>query len=706
MRKFYLISISFFLFITAGFAKETPADPYLWLEEINGERALAWAKEKNNISTKQLEASPHFQSIYDRSLEISNSKDLIPSILKRDKYFYNFHRDEKYPRGVWRRNLAERYGEKNVDWQKLMDLREIMQNWETVIDLDQLAKDENENWVWRGANCLYPKYEKCLIMLSRGGADATVTREFDTVSKTFVKDGFAIPEAKGSISWRDENTVYAVTDFGPGTMTTSGYPRQVKEWRRGTPLSDAKLIFEGTATDIRVGAAVAFDPKYQREYVSRFINSFNIEQYLRQGDKLIKLDVPPDARAFGFRDLLIVNLRSEWKIGDKVYPQGAALAIDFDGFLGGARNFDILFQPSERKSLAGITPTKNYLLINELDNVRNRIYQLHKENGQWIRHEVDAPAYSTLGVTALDAEQSDEYFLTVTDFLTPSTVYFRQAGTKKNQKVKNLPAFFDAKGLVVKQHEATSKDGTRIPYFVVIAENAKLDGKNPTLLYGYGGFQVSQVPGYSATVGHAWLNRGGVYVVANLRGGGEFGPRWHQAALKEKRQKAFDDFIAVAEDLIARKITTPRHLAINGGSNGGLLVAAVMLQRPELFRAVVCSVPLLDMQRYHKLLAGASWMSEYGNPDEANDWNIIKTYSPYQNVVKEKKYPKVFFNTSTRDDRVHPGHARKMVAKMLEQNHDVLYYENIEGGHGAAANNKQQAYRSALIYSFLLQELR
>jgi prolyl oligopeptidase len=406
-----------------------------------------------------------------------------------------------------------------------------------------------------------------------------------------------------------------------------------------------------------------------------------------------------------FEDQLLLRLRSDWKVNGSTYPAGSLLAADFKAYLQGERQFKTLFQPTARKSLAGTSPTRNYLVVNELDNVKNRLYALQHKNGQWTRTALDTPAFGSVSLSGIDEDESDDYFMTVTDFLTPSSLYLGTLPGAGREKLKSLPAFFKTAGLEITQHEATSKDGTKVPYFQVGRNNLALNGANPTLLYGYGGFEIPMLPTYNAGVGSAWLERGGVYVLANIRGGGEFGPTWHEAARKQNRQRAYDDFIAVAEDLVARKLTSPQHLGIQGGSNGGLLMGVMLTERPDLFKAVVCQVPLLDMRRFNRLLAGASWMDEYGNPDKPGEWAYISKYSPYQNVHASTKYPRVLFTTSTRDDRVHPGHARKMVARMKEQGHDVLYYENIEGGHGGAANNKQAAFMSALAYTFLLKEL-
>jgi prolyl oligopeptidase len=403
-----------------------------------------------------------------------------------------------------------------------------------------------------------------------------------------------------------------------------------------------------------------------------------------------------------FQRRLLLSLRSDWTVGGATYPQDALLAIDLDRFLAGARDFEVLFEPGPRVSFGGIRTTQNHLLMTTLDNVRGRLYRLTPGDGEWHREEIAMPGLGTVGMGAT-SDEHDTFFFTYTDYLTPSSLFLVRDG-EEPEKIKTTPEWFDAAGMQVEQYEAESADGTMIPYFVFMPDGFAPDGQNPTVLYGYGGFEVALRPSYSATVGTAWVERGGVYVVANIRGGGEFGPRWHQAALKENRQRAFDDFIAVAEDLIDRRITSPEHLGIMGGSNGGLLVGAVMVQRPELFEGVVCQVPLLDMKRYNKLLAGASWMAEYGDPD-TDDWKYIKEWSPYQNVDQDADYPRAFFYTSMRDDRVHPGHARKMVKKMDDMGHDVYYYENTEGGHGMAANLKQRAYMWALTYAYLWKTL-
>ena len=674
-------------------ARAADEDPYLWLEDVTGQKQLDWVRQQNAITTNELQARPEFGSIRARLLSIMNSRERIPAVTNHDKWLYNFWRDETNPRGLWRRTTLNEYKKSNPAW-------------EVVLDLDQLAKAENENWVWKSANVLEPGYDRALLSLSRGGADAVVVREFDLKKKQFVKNGFQLPEAKSQVDWRNRDTLYVGTDFGAGSLTKSGYPRIVKEWSRGTPLSDARTVFEGNVDDVSVAGMAVRDHGRAYEFIERNPTFFTGETFVRRGDKWVRIEKPNDAELSTFGDFMLLRLRTDWSVGGRIYPGGALLAANFDKYLAGERKLTPLFTPTPRTSLESISATKHYLLLTELDNVRSRPYVLRLTKGQWTRTALEAPAFGTVHLNGLNPDETDDYFMVVEDFLTPTTLFFGAAGKEKRERLKTLPAFFNPEGLQIQQFEARSKDGTRVPYFQVSRRGLMLDGNNPTLLYGYGGFDISMLPGYTPTVGAGWLEHGGVYVLANIRGGGEFGPRWHEAARKENRQRAYDDFIGVAEDLIARKVTSAKHLGIQGGSNGGLLMGVMLTERPDLWGAVVCQVPLLDMRRFNHLLAGASWMDEYGNPDHPDEWNYIRKYSPYQNVRKEQQYPRVLFTTSTRDDRVHPGHARKMVARMKEQGHDVLYYENVEGGHGGAANNEQAAYMRALAYTFLLQQLK
>ncbi len=676
----------------AVMAADEGKDAYAWLEDVTGDKPLAWVKEQNAKAEARLAQSPQFKEMEAGIRAVLDSDAKIPGVEKIGDYYYNFWKDKQHERGVWRRTT-------------LVEYRKAEPLWETVLDLDALNKAEGENWVWHGANCLRPQYTRCLIALSRGGADADVTREFDVARKEWIKDGFFRPEAKGGLGWIDQDNVFVYTDFGDGTMTTSGYPRVVKRWKRGTPMSAATPVYEGTPQDMYIAAMHDDTPGFERDFVSRTIAFYNNELFLIGADgALTKVDAPNSAEKGVRREWLTLELREPWTVGGKTYAAGSLLATKFDDFMAGKREFDVLFAPTDTTSLAGAAWTRNHVVLNVLDDVKNRLKVLtHGKDGWTSSDFVGAPAFGTIGVGAVDPDESDAVWMTVTDYLTPTTLSLAQIG-QQPEVLKTMPAFFDASGKVIEQHFATSKDGTRVPYFVVHGKDMKLDGSNPTLLYGYGGFEISLTPSYSGGMGRAWLDKGGVYVVANIRGGGEYGPRWHQAALKQNRHKAYEDMAAVAQDLVSRRITSARHLGVQGGSNGGLLTGNMLTQYPELFGAVVVQVPLLDMKRYSHLLAGASWMAEYGNPDTA-DWEFIKTFSPYHLFDPAKDYPPVLFTTSTRDDRVHPGHARKMAARMIDAGKNVTYYENIEGGHGGAANNAQAAHMSALAYSFLWEQL-
>jgi prolyl oligopeptidase len=678
--------------VAANADSTSPEDPNLWLEDVTGEKALQWVRAQNAISTNKLESTPDFQALQKRLLDILNSRARIPQVGKDGAFYYNFWRDNKNPRGLWRRTTLEEY-------------KKTAPAWETVLDLDQLAATEKENWVWEGSTILKPSNDRCLLHLSRGGADAAVIREFDLNSKQFVPDGFTLPEAKSDVAWRDRDTLYVGTDFGPDSMTSSGYPRIIKEWQRGTPLSQARTIFEAQPSDESASVSVVHDHGQVYEFVGRAPTFFTDEVSIRRGEQWVKIQKPADATIRTFGKLLLLRLRSDWSVNNNTYPAGSLLAANLEDYLRGKRDFSVLFQPSARVSLSSIGETQNYIVLNELDNVHSRPWLLRASGGQWERTAIEAPAFGSVGVEGIDPDESDDYFMSETDFLTPSSLLLGVAGKPGAEKIKSQPSFFDAAGLEIQQFEAKSKDGTQVPYFQVSRKGLKLDGNNITLLTGYGGFEIPMLPGYNAGLGAAWLERGGVFVLANIRGGGEFGPRWHEAARKKHRQRAYDDFIAVAEDLISRGVTSPKRLGIEGRSNGGLLMGVMLTERPDLFGAIHCGSPLLDMRRYNKLLAGASWMDEYGDPDKPEDWAYIQKFSPYQNTHADKQYPPILITTSTRDDRVHPGHARKMAARLEEQGHTVLYYENIEGGHGAAANNKQSAFMSTLAYTFLWSEL-
>lgn len=686
--------------MSAKSPNSTEADNYNWLEEVQSDRALTWVKGHNTKSTALLKARPEFAPARAKVLEILNSKDKIPYVSRLGNFVYNLWTDEKNQRGLWRRTTLANYQTPNPQW-------------ETVLDVDALGKQEKQSWVWHGADALGPDYRRCLISLSPGGSDAAVVREFDLVTKQFVPDGFILPVAKSDVAWKDADTIYVGTDFGPGSMTAAGYPRIIKEWRRGTQLAQAITRYEGQTADVSAYAWTSQAQGFKRVMFGRSIDFYNTEVFMLEGAQLNKIDKPSDASFTPFQQWAILSLRSSWQVGGKTYGAGSLLITPYADYIAGQRNFHVLFEPTPTSSLTGYTFTDKYVIVNILDNVKSRLVEwtYSKDRRSWTARTVATQPNGTTTVQSLYDPSlakdplADRYIVSYKDFLTPDSLLLGRAGSDERTLLKQLPQRFDATGMKVEQFFATSKDGTKIPYFVVTPSGIQNNGTNPTLLYGYGGFQVSQKPWYSGSWGNNWLRKGGIFVVANIRGGGEFGPTWHQAALKAKKQNSYDDFIAIAEDLINRKITSPRHLGIMGGSNGGLLVGATFVQRPDLFNAVVCEVPLLDMQRYHKLLAGNSWMAEYGDPDKPADWEYIRKYSPYHNLKKGVKYPRVFFNTSTKDDRVHPAHARKMVARMEAQGHDVLYFENIEGGHGGAADNEQLATRMGLEFAYLWMQL-
>jgi prolyl oligopeptidase len=696
----------------------TPHDPYLWLEEVEGREALTWVQGRNAETAATIEATNEFARTEQAIREVLDSDDKIPDVSKIGEHYYNFWRDAQHERGVWRRTTLDSYRTDHPEW-------------ELVLDLDALGEAEGQSWVWHGASVLRPapggEWRHALVDLSPGGSDADVTREFDLVTKQFVapeEGGFYREESKGGLGWIDTDTVYVFTDFGPGSMTPSGYPRIVKRWRRGTPVTEAAVVYEGEPEDMYILGWRTHSPGFERDFV---------QDAGTPDETLVKIDVPRSAEVSVKREWMLVELRDDWTVGGATYLAGSLLATRFEDFLAGARGFTVLFEPTPTTSLAGATWTAHHLVVNVLEDVKNRLHVLTPPSSDtgadadaqgrgWPRTELPGlPAIGTVVVRAVDSEESDDVWLVTTDYLTPSTLSLLSvvAGTEP-EVLKSSPAFFDASGLVIDQHFAVSDDGTRVPYFVVGREelvrpekgaaaeagsDAAPVGAAPTLLYGYGGFEVSLTPGYSGGLGRAWLADGGVYVVANIRGGGEYGPSWHQAALKARRHKAYEDFAAVARDLVARGITTPEHLGMEGRSNGGLLAGNMLTQYPELFGAVIVGVPLLDMLRYTHLLAGASWAAEYGDPDDPEQWEFIRTFSPYHLFDAEREYPPVLFTTSTKDDRVHPGHARKLAAKMLAAGKDVTYYENVEGGHGGAANNAQAAHMAAIHYRFLREQL-
>ena len=712
-------------------------DPHLWLEDVEGEDALSWVRQRNQETLLRCVTHPEQTEIYDRVLGYLDSDEKIAYAESLyDGYYYNFWKDATNKRGLWRRSRKDQYLSGDPQWT-------------TVLDVDALGAAEGKSWVWKGYRVLDEgpgsETDRCLVFLSDGGKDATVVREFSLKSMSFVDPdgpdrGFALPEAKSRVCYRSRDELFVGTDTGEGSMTSSGYPRTVLRWRRGTPLRDAEVVFEGSADDVAVSGSSYFDRGSRYELISRSMTFYTSETRIRVLDEggaggdggFVKLDVPDDASVSTFGDQLLVQLRSAWQPpgADKAFPAGSLLCADLRPFVfgeEGAAAFEALFVPTESRSLSGFSKTKSCLVLSILDDVASRVELLRYEGGG--RWAPGAPGAGAAGGGAAakltfhcwsESKESDHFWLVSDSFTEPKALWRcdalrgcsgpAQAGA---QAVASLPDFFESDGLVVDQRFATSRDGTRVPYFITMrredAEAGASGGDVPTLLYAYGGFEISLRPGYRGTIGMGWLEKGGAYVEANIRGGGEYGPAWHQAALKENRQKAYDDLIAVAEHLVSTGVTRPERIAVRGGSNGGLLVGNMLVQRPDLFGAVCCLVPLLDMKRFHKLLAGSSWRGEYGDPDVPEDWAFLQKYSPYHRLDASGRteYPPTLFLTSTRDDRVHPGHARKMAARMREIPQEggkaskVFYYENIEGGHGGAADSKQKAFMDTVEWHFL-----
>lgn len=679
---------------------QAPAfDPeaHLFLEEVEGEEALAWVRTQNERTLAVLQSDERYQRYYDAALEIATSSDRIPYGGVRNGYVYNFWQDDKHVRGIWRRTPLESYSSAQPEW-------------ETLLDVDALAKAEGKNWVYAGVACLQPENTKCLISLSDGGKDAAEVREWDLDTRSFVEGGFNIPEAKTDDMWVDDDTLLVSTDWGEGSLTESGYPFIIKRVKRGQPLSEAKEVFRGAAEDV-AASPFALEDVHGHEWfgVLRAETFYTTSFFLlRDDDTTLQLPVPKMSSPHGvYEDTLLLELEEDWNPeGQAAFKAGDLVGFKWSQFLETETlpPVELILRPTPRQAIQDIEVTPGGVLVTLSDNVVLKVQSWTKPGDTWVANDIDLPANGSAGVTFAD-EHERHAFLSFESFLEPDTLYSYDSVSGELLPSKSLPQWFDADPYVAEQYEATSSDGTKVPYFVVRAKDTKLDGQNPTMLYGYGGFQVSYTPSYSGTVGRLWLAEGGIYVLANIRGGGEFGPAWHQAGLKTKRQIIYDDFISVAEDLIARGVTSKEKLGIVGGSNGGLLTGVMFTQRPDLFAAVVCQVPLLDMLRYHMLLAGASWMGEYGDPDIPEERAFLESISPYHNIDPNADYPEIYFETSTKDDRVHPGHARKMAKRLEELGKPFLYYENIDGGHSAAANQTEAARRAALEYTYLARKL-
>jgi prolyl oligopeptidase len=683
-----------------GLAKpaEAPADdPFIWLEEIQGERALAWARAENSRTLGALQGDRRYRQYYDRALAILQARDRIPAVSFRPDGLYNFWQDGDHVRGIVRRTTLASY-------------RTDTPQWETMLDIDALAAAEGKSWVYQGMNCLPPEERYCLVSLSDGGRDANVVREYDLRERRFVEGGFALPDGKQNAVWEDADTILVARDWGPGTMTASGYPFVIKRLRRGQSLDSAREIFRGTPQDVRTAPMVLRDSGGRVHGVGalRGIDFFHNQFVMFRPGGNVTLNIPQRASLAGIVDgHVLVTLDEAWDAGPRLrFAADSIVSYDlaeWERDPNSARP-SLVWAPGPRQSLSGIATTHGKLLVSILDNVRGRAFAMDYVGGSWRTTEIALPRNATIELAA-SSDQDEQAMFSVTDYLTPSALYHYDGATGALQIIKTSPARFDASRHVVEQLEAVSRDGTRIPYFLVRPREMRRDGSTPTLLYGYGGFQVSQVPNYSGPMGRLWLEQGNAYVVANLRGGGEFGPEWHQSAQLANKQRTWDDYIAVAEDLIRQRITSPRRLGVVGGSQGGLLVGTAITQRPELFNAAIIQVPLFDMLRYHLIGAGASWIGEYGDPRIPEQRAWIAAYSPYQRLRAGVTYPMPFIETSTADDRVHPAHGRKAAARLAQLGAPYYYYENIEGGHAAAANLQETARRLALEYTYATRRL-
>jgi prolyl oligopeptidase len=673
-------------------------DPFLWLEDVHGARAMDWVKAQNARTLGVLEGDPRFAGLQAEALKIDEAPDRIPFPGFLGGQIYNFWQDGEHVRGVWRRTSVADYAKDQPAWT-------------TVLDLDALAKAEGANWVFKGVDCEWSAERRCLVALSDGGEDAVTVREFDLEGGAFVKDGFVLPKGKQRQAWADPATVLVSREWSPGELTTSGYPFVVKALRRGEPLSQAREVFRGSASDGGYGvtpATVHDADGHQLTVILRPLTTFEAETWLvtPSGSRRLALPLKSDIQDM-VAGRLLVSLSEDWRIGGETFPKGALVSLDVAALTADPEHLHptLVFAPGPRESIDTVAATRSHLIVVINRNVKGRAFvYAPTPGGGWSRRELGLPDNASIGLVAADW-RSEKAYLSVTGFLTPTTLWLADAGDGRLETVKAIAAKFDASRDMVDQYEATSSDGTRIPYFVVHPKDMALDGANPTILYAYGGFQVSLTPSYNAVLGKLWLERGGVYVLANIRGGGEFGPAWHEAGLKTHRQLIYDDFAAVARDLIARKITSPRRLGIQGGSNGGLLMGVEFTQHPELWHAVDIQVPLLDMLRFERIAAGTSWVGEYGSVANPEERAFLARISPYDNLRPDTAYPEPLIWTTTKDDRVGPQHARKFAARLAAMGKPYLFYEVTEGGHGAGANLREKAHTSALEFVYFLRKL-
>ena len=668
-------------------------DPFLWLEEVQGQKALEWVNAQNVRTLAALEKDARFEPFRNEALAILTATDRIPQPHFRAGGVDNFWQDRTNPRGLWRHTSLESYLSPSPQWQ-------------TVLDIDALSKAEGANWFFKGGDCLAPEDRLCLVRLSNGGKDASEVREFDAVSKAFVKAGFVLPEGKQGATWIDQDTLLVGRDWGNDTLTESGYPFVLKRWKRGEPLEKAVEVFRGQKTDVRAGTIELRDAegRLQAMIINRVVTFFDSEFFLLTEDKPLRLPLPPKSSIRTFVEgQVIFTLEQDWGR----FKQGALLSYGLAALRANPQKAQpaLLLQPGPRQAIESVEATRGKLIVNVYEDVKGAVDVYSWAKGRWSGKRLALPKNASLWITAT-SKGHEQLFVESESFLEPSTLWHVDAASLTVKKAKALPARFQASTHKVEQFWTKSKDGTRVPYFVVRPKAQTPAETTPAIVYGYGGFQVSKPPIYLPEVGKLWLEQGGVYVIANIRGGGEFGPRWHQSVLRENRQKAFDDFASVIDDLVRRKISSPRRIGIYGRSNGGVLTSVSMTQRPELFNAVVIESPLIDMMRYHKLPAGASWIGEYVNPEVPQEAAFIAKYSAYQNLKPGVRYPRPYITTNTKDDRVHPGHARKFAARLEAMGLPYLYYENTDGGHSNDADPVMNARRWALHYVYLMQQLK
>jgi prolyl oligopeptidase len=672
------------------------ADPFLWLEDVNGVRALRWVKAENAKTLAVLRNDPHFARFYADALAINAAKDRIPTPQIIGGRVYNFWQDTEHVRGIWRTTTIADYAKPAPAWQ-------------TVLDLDKLAQAEGKNWVWQDADCDAPSRRRCLIALSDGGEDASTQREFDLTTRRFVAGGFALPRGKQQAVWADNDTLLVSREWQPGELTASGYPYIVKRLKRGEPLAAAIELFRGTKADVSDAPFELHDGAGRRALgIHRAISFFESEQRLVTPGGPVKLDTPLKSDFVGLvAGRLLLKLDQSWRTGAGTLPQGALVSFDLAAALSDPAHLKptLVYAPGPRETLDGVAGTRDRLVVTTYENVRGRasIYA-PVAHGRWIRKRLHFADNSSLDIVSTD-EFGGTAFVSVTSFLLPTTLWQIDTRLRTRSIAKSSPPRFDASNDVVEQDEAISKDGTHVPYFVVRPKKLRRDGRNPTVLHAYGGFNISMTPVYSGVLGKLWLANGGVYVVANIRGGGEFGPAWHEAGLKTHRQRVYDDFTAVADDLIGTKITSPRYLGIQGGSNGGLLMGVAFTQHPELWHAVDIQVPLLDMLRFEKIQAGSSWVGEYGSVSNRRERAFLASISPYHNLKRGVKYPEALIWTTTKDDRVGPQHARKFAAKLASMGIPYLFFEYVEGGHGSGANVKERSFETALEFTYFARQL-